>query len=183
MLSVPAANRDPERFAGPRPRSTSARGPTGHLAFGHGVHQCLGQQLARIEMRIGFPALLSRFPGLRLAVPSEQVPMRDNMFIYGVHRLPVSLVGGTPMRIRANKDVCVGAGMCVLTAPEVFDQSEEDGTVLVLDPEPSAARQAAVRRAVQVCPSGALSHLLSVPGWCRSHEGVSARPASARRAF
>jgi ferredoxin len=61
------------------------------------------------------------------------------------------------MRIKADTDVCIGAGMCVLTAPRVFDQSEEDGTVLLLEPEPSADQEAAVRRAVQVCPSGALS--------------------------
>ncbi|MCW2879207.1 MAG: putative ferredoxin [Sphaerisporangium sp.] len=61
------------------------------------------------------------------------------------------------MRIKADTDVCIGAGMCVLTAPKVFDQSEEDGTVLLLEPEPSADQEAAVRRAVQVCPSGALS--------------------------
>jgi ferredoxin len=47
--------------------------------------------------------------------------------------------------------------MCVLTAGEVFDQSEEDGTVVVLLPEPPAGKEGAVRRAVQVCPSGALS--------------------------
>ncbi|WP_405147294.1 (4Fe-4S)-binding protein [Sphaerisporangium sp. NBC_01403] len=61
------------------------------------------------------------------------------------------------MRIKADTDVCIGAGMCVLTAPEVFDQSEEDGTVLLLEEEPAAAQEAGVRRAVQVCPSGALS--------------------------
>ncbi|MFC4585282.1 ferredoxin [Sphaerisporangium corydalis] len=61
------------------------------------------------------------------------------------------------MRINADTDRCIGAGMCVLTAPDVFDQSEDDGTVLVLEPEPPEARRAAVRRAVQVCPSGALS--------------------------
>ena len=62
----------------------------GHLAFGHGIHQCLGQQLARIELRLALPALLRRFPGLRLAVPSEEVAMRTDMNIYGVHRLPVT---------------------------------------------------------------------------------------------
>jgi ferredoxin len=61
------------------------------------------------------------------------------------------------MRVKADTDRCIGAGMCVLTAPEVFDQSEDDGTVLLLEPEPSAAKEAAVRRAVQACPSGALS--------------------------
>jgi cytochrome P450 len=50
----------------------------------------LGQQLARAEMRIAYPALLRRLPGLRLAVTPEEVPMRSNMSIYGVHRLPIT---------------------------------------------------------------------------------------------
>ncbi|GII28332.1 ferredoxin [Planotetraspora mira] len=61
------------------------------------------------------------------------------------------------MKIKADTGVCVGAGMCALTVPEVFDQSEDDGTVVVLDHDPPASREAAVRRAVQLCPSGALS--------------------------
>ena len=61
------------------------------------------------------------------------------------------------MLIKADTERCIGAGMCVLTAAEVFDQSEDDGTVLVLQAEPPAGQEAAVRRAVQVCPSGALS--------------------------
>jgi ferredoxin len=61
------------------------------------------------------------------------------------------------MKIKADTAVCIGAGMCALTVPEVFDQSEDDGTVVLLDPEPSASQEAAVRRAVQLCPSGALS--------------------------
>ena len=61
------------------------------------------------------------------------------------------------MKIKADTGVCVGAGMCALTVPEVFDQGEEDGTVVVLEPEPAASREAAVRRAVKLCPSGALS--------------------------
>ncbi|MGW4640252.1 cytochrome P450 [Sphaerisporangium sp. NPDC004334] len=88
-LSLAAGNRDPERFEDPD-KLDIRRQAMGHLAFGHGVHQCLGQQLARIEMRIGYPALLRRFPGLRLAVPADDVAMRSNMAIYGVHRLPVA---------------------------------------------------------------------------------------------
>ncbi|MGW5262169.1 ferredoxin [Microbispora sp. NPDC004025] len=60
------------------------------------------------------------------------------------------------MKIKADTGRCVGAGMCALTLPEVFDQSEEDGTVVVLDAEPQAALLPAVNRAVQLCPSGAL---------------------------
>ncbi|MGH8930599.1 MAG: ferredoxin [Egibacteraceae bacterium] len=63
------------------------------------------------------------------------------------------------IRITADTGRCIGAGMCALTAPEVFDQSDEDGTVELLTPEPAAAQEMAVRRAVQLCPSGALSIL------------------------
>ncbi|MFV0131161.1 cytochrome P450 [Streptomyces sp. HMX112] len=88
-LSLDAANRDPERFPDPDTLDLR-RGASGHLGFGHGVHQCLGQQLARVEMTVAFPALLTRFPTLRLAVAPEQVPLRTDMNIYGVHRLPVT---------------------------------------------------------------------------------------------
>ncbi|MFG2095909.1 cytochrome P450 [Streptomyces sp. NPDC048612] len=88
-LSVAAANRDPLKFPDPDTLDLH-RKASGHLAFGHGAHQCLGQQLARVEMRVAFPALFRRFPTLRLAVPPEDVPLRDAMNIYGVHRLPVT---------------------------------------------------------------------------------------------
>lgn len=88
-LSLEAANRDPERFPDPDVLDLRRRA-TGHLGFGHGIHQCLGQQLARVEMTVALPALLRRFPALRLAVAAEEVPLRTNMNIYGVHRLPVT---------------------------------------------------------------------------------------------
>ncbi|MBV8933597.1 MAG: cytochrome P450, partial [Kutzneria sp.] len=89
VLSLPAANRDPERFTDPDTLDLT-RSAAGHLAFGHGVHQCLGQQLARVQMRIGYTMLLRRFPRLRLAIPPEDVPLRHAMATYGVHRLPVT---------------------------------------------------------------------------------------------
>jgi cytochrome P450 len=88
-VSIPAANRDPERFTDPDTLDLH-RSPSGHVAFGHGIHQCLGQQLARVEMGVGYPALLERFPTLRLAVPPDEVPLRTDMLIYGVHKLPVT---------------------------------------------------------------------------------------------
>ncbi|MFF0863620.1 cytochrome P450 [Nonomuraea sp. NPDC003560] len=88
-LSLPAVNRDPARFPDPhRFDVTREAGP--QLGFGHGIHQCLGQQLARLEMRLAFPALLRRFPGLRLAVPAEEVPLRPRATIYGLASLPVT---------------------------------------------------------------------------------------------
>ncbi|QFZ17336.1 cytochrome P450 [Saccharothrix syringae] len=88
-ISVAAANRDPGRFERPD-EFDIRRSATGHLGFGHGVHQCLGQQLARIEMRVGYSALFREFPDLRLAVPPAEVRMRTDMAIYGVHELPVA---------------------------------------------------------------------------------------------
>ncbi|MFC0435956.1 cytochrome P450 [Kutzneria buriramensis] len=89
VVSLLAANRDPERFENPE-RLAIHRKARGHVSFGHGVHQCLGQQLARIEMRAGFDGLLRRFPSLRLAVPADEVKLRTDMNIYGVHELPVT---------------------------------------------------------------------------------------------
>ncbi|MFI9272661.1 cytochrome P450 [Kitasatospora sp. NPDC052896] len=61
-----------------------------HLAFGFGVHQCLGQPLARAELQIALETLLRRLPTLRLAIPFEEVPFRTEMLIYGVRELPVA---------------------------------------------------------------------------------------------
>lgn len=92
VVSLLAANRDPRRFDDPDTLDIH-RQARGHTGFGHGVHQCLGQQLARIEMRTGFGGLLRRFPGLRLAVPADEVRLRTDMNIYGVHALPVTWPG------------------------------------------------------------------------------------------
>ncbi|MGH8791197.1 MAG: cytochrome P450 [Stackebrandtia sp.] len=89
IVSTPTVNRDPAKFDDPDSLDVT-RHANGHLAFGHGVHQCLGQQLARIEMRIGYAGLLRRFPSLRLAVPAREVSLRTDMAIYGVHELPVA---------------------------------------------------------------------------------------------
>jgi cytochrome P450 len=95
MISLPETNRDAEHWDGPAILDV-ARARSPHLAFGHGVHQCLGQQLARVEMTVGFTELLSRLPGLRLAVAPEDVPLRSDMLIYGVHSLPVAWDAGEP---------------------------------------------------------------------------------------
>jgi cytochrome P450 len=92
VLALQAANRDPVRYPDPDKLDVS-RQASGHVALGYGIHQCLGQQLARVEMRVAFPALFGRFPGLRLAVSPEEVPLRTNSNIYGVHSLPVTWDG------------------------------------------------------------------------------------------
>lgn len=88
-ISVPAANHDPAHFPAPD-NLDLRRKASGHVAFGHGIHQCLGQQLARVQLRVALPALLTKFPSLRLAVPASDIAMRSDMLIYGVHQLPVA---------------------------------------------------------------------------------------------
>ncbi|MEV4315689.1 cytochrome P450 [Actinocrispum sp. NPDC049592] len=88
-LSVLAANHDPA-IAGANAGLDVHRKPVPHLAFGFGVHQCLGRQLARIELKAALPALLRRFPALRLAVPFEQIEFRAFSPIQGVTSLPVT---------------------------------------------------------------------------------------------
>jgi cytochrome P450 len=88
-VSVQTANRDEAHFIDPHQLDVTGDAK-GHLTFGHGVHQCLGQQLARLEMRIAFSRLIARFPGLRLAVPVEEVPLVTGQNFYGVAALPVT---------------------------------------------------------------------------------------------
>jgi ferredoxin len=65
----------------------------------------------------------------------------------------------TGVRVRADRDRCCGAGNCVLTVPDVFDQDDAEGLVLVLVPEPPADLAELVHRAVDLCPSGAIEVL------------------------
>jgi ferredoxin len=69
---------------------------------------------------------------------------------------PTTTDGGPTVRIQADRDICIGAGNCVLAAEEVFDQ-DDDAIVVVLEERPSADQEPAVRNAVAQCPSGALS--------------------------
>ncbi|MEV0202937.1 cytochrome P450 [Nonomuraea sp. NPDC050691] len=87
LLSLPAANRDGGHIENPDTLDIT-RGAPGHIAFGHGVHHCLGAPLARMEMRIAFPALLRRFPNLTLA--DEQADYRFFSTVYGLNSLRVT---------------------------------------------------------------------------------------------
>ncbi|WP_187414618.1 cytochrome P450 [Nonomuraea sp. PA05] len=89
-LSLPMINRDPGLFENPDVLDPGREEARRHLSFGHGVHQCLGQQLARVELRIGYGALFGRFPGLRLAVPAGEVPLKRDAAVFGVACLPVT---------------------------------------------------------------------------------------------
>lgn len=82
------ANRDASVFSDPDQFDIS-RAPANHLAFGAGVHHCLGAQLARLELQEAFRGLLSRVPGLRLAVPAEQLSYKTGMALHSLCELPV----------------------------------------------------------------------------------------------
>jgi cytochrome P450 len=88
FASLPAGNRDPVFVDDPDVLDIR-RGAPGHLAFGHGVHHCLGAPLARMEMRIAWPALLRRFPGLHPVDEFDDVEFRSFHFIYGLKSLKV----------------------------------------------------------------------------------------------
>jgi cytochrome P450 len=88
--SLCAANRDPALAGGNLDELDLAREPLPHVAFGYGIHHCLGAPLARIELRIAFAALLRRFPGLALAVDPTALEYRRDALIHGVEALPVT---------------------------------------------------------------------------------------------
>ncbi len=89
IVSNAGANRDPLAFEDPETLDLR-RDARGHLAFGFGAHQCLGQNLARLELEVVFTRLLARIPALRLAVDADEVPLKYAAHIYGIHTLPVA---------------------------------------------------------------------------------------------
>lgn len=88
LVSLPGADRDPVFGAAPDSFDPD-RPPRQHLAFGHGLHRCIGAELARMELRIAYPALARRFPDLSLA--TQDLPFRSMSIVYGVDALPVQL--------------------------------------------------------------------------------------------
>ncbi|WP_328483883.1 cytochrome P450 [Streptomyces sp. NBC_00377] len=89
ILANEIANRDPEVFPDPD-RLDLTRDARRHVAFSFGVHQCLGQPLARMELQVVYGTLFRRIPTLRAAVAFEDVRFKHDAFIYGVHSLPVT---------------------------------------------------------------------------------------------
>ncbi|WP_284747878.1 cytochrome P450 [Amycolatopsis sp. RTGN1] len=89
LIAVGAANRDPSVFAEPD-EFDPARGPNQHLGFGHGAHFCIGATLACTELRTVFPALVRRFPRLRLAVDLRDIAHRHDQLTGGVRSVPVT---------------------------------------------------------------------------------------------
>ena len=89
ILANDAGNRDEIQFPDPD-RLDIHRQARHHVAFGYGVHQCLGQPLARMELQVVYSTLYRRIPTLELAVPFEDIRFKHDMLVYGVHSLPVT---------------------------------------------------------------------------------------------
>jgi cytochrome P450 len=89
LLAIAAADRDPKRFPDPDRLDVGAADP-GHLAFGHGIHYCLGAPLARLEGQVAFTALLARLPDLTLAAREDQLRWTGGGVLRGLRELPVT---------------------------------------------------------------------------------------------
>jgi cytochrome P450 len=90
LPAIASADWDPARFPDPD-RLDLGRDTSGHLAFGHGVHHCLGAPLARMEAEVALAALLARFPRITIAVPSSELRWRPVSLMNGLESLPVRL--------------------------------------------------------------------------------------------
>lgn len=90
FVGLRAANRDPRRFSEPG-RFDPEREDAAHIAFGHGIHYCVGAPLARLETRIALRSVMDRFPDMTLAVSPESLVRKKSMTIYGLEALPVRL--------------------------------------------------------------------------------------------
>jgi cytochrome P450 len=90
IVALSGANRDPARFGDPD-RLDLGRDSAGHLAFGYGIHYCLGAPLARLEAEIAISGLLARFGSIGLAVPAASLRWRPSTLIHGLESLPVRL--------------------------------------------------------------------------------------------
>ncbi|WP_369354762.1 cytochrome P450 [Streptomyces sp. cg2] len=96
VLHLPAANRDPAHFTDPDRMDPHRANAVKHLSFGHGPHRCIGDHLARIELRTLLTSLLRRFPDLRLAAAPDEIRTHDHRVVYGIAELPIDFTPWQP---------------------------------------------------------------------------------------
>jgi cytochrome P450 len=89
IIELATANRDPRTFADPD-KLDLHRQARNHHAFGYGIHQCIGQQLARVELQVVFGTIVKRVPTLRLATTVDEIEFKHDRLAYGVYKLPVA---------------------------------------------------------------------------------------------
>jgi cytochrome P450 len=88
LTSLLAANRDPDVFENPD-RFDITRQPNRHIAFGHGIHYCVGAPLARLETQLAFPILLDRLPNLELDIDPDAIEWNPSVLLHGMKSMPV----------------------------------------------------------------------------------------------
>jgi cytochrome P450 family 142 subfamily A polypeptide 1 len=96
LLLYPSANRDEKVFENAEAFDIT-RSPNPHMAFGFGAHFCLGNQLARLEMKVMVERLLARLPDLHLTVERDALPRREANFISGIDEMPVAFTPSAPL--------------------------------------------------------------------------------------
>jgi cytochrome P450 family 142 subfamily A polypeptide 1 len=101
ILLYPSANRDAAVFERPDDFDIT-RSPNPHLAFGFGAHFCLGNQLARLELKVMIDRLLARLPDIRLDIDRADLPRRKANFISGIESMPVSFTPTAPLNAQAH---------------------------------------------------------------------------------
>ncbi|TCL78994.1 hypothetical protein EDF23_10363 [Curtobacterium sp. PhB128] len=97
IVATDLGNRDDAVFSDPN-RLDVGRNPRTHVAFGFGVHQCLGQPLARMELQVAYATLLRRIPTLTLATTLDAIPFKHDGSVYGVYELPVTWCPAHPQK-------------------------------------------------------------------------------------
>ncbi|MDX2939314.1 cytochrome P450 [Streptomyces ipomoeae] len=90
IVPLGVANRDPELFSNPDDLAPERANVRAHVAFGYGVHQCIGQTLARAELQIALSEVFRRLPDLKIAVPMDELAFKPTSAVYGVRELPVT---------------------------------------------------------------------------------------------
>lgn len=149
LVSLAGANHDPAAYTEPDSFDPDRTGPK-HLAFGHGVHVCVGARLARLEAEIAFSRLFARFPHLRLAATHEELPWRPGLLVRGPRVLPVRL--DDPLAsVRRGLATLEERGLRRRLAPraaddDVLDLASNDYLGLARDPRVVAAAVEAAQR-------------------------------------
>jgi len=109
IVPVAAANYDDAAFPSPHTLDLSRPEARGHLTFGYGIHGCLGQPLARMELAEVFSTIFDRLPGLRVDIPLDQVDFKSEAVFYGLRSLPVSWDDDAARAARARRGEQQGA--------------------------------------------------------------------------
>ena len=137
------------------------QGAAAHLAFGSGIHTCLGAPIARIEARVTIEVLAERFPRLRLSdgytleyMPVAQMRMPRSLLV-DVNQPAVHEQAFQPTRLEVDRDRCEGHGLCEASAADLV-HLDDDGVLVIDQPDVPAHLKGAAAQAVQVCPVAAL---------------------------